>query len=158
MVLRLHSDDIATFSSDAASAVAEEPPQAVVLLLAAGMGLVAGLILSAAQWRVLRRHVTRAWQWLPANAIAWAAGMPLIFAGVDVAQNTGSVLVGVLVMGGSITITGRGCRRNTRDCRSCIGSGGWRRAEPNNSLQPWEATRTPAQYAGAGSATDPASM
>jgi hypothetical protein len=38
------------------STSASEPPQALVLLLAAGMGLVAGLILSIVQWRVLRKR------------------------------------------------------------------------------------------------------
>lgn len=85
---------------------AGEPSQVVVLLLAAGMGLVAGLILSVAQWLVLRKHVQRAWLWLPANALAWAAGMPLIFAAVDLALQAGSAPGGVVVMAAGITLTG----------------------------------------------------
>lgn len=48
-------------------------------VLATGMGLVLGAVLAAPQWRVLRRHVQGAGWWIPANALAWAAAMPLIF-------------------------------------------------------------------------------
>lgn len=49
------------------------------LVLAAGLGLVAGPLLALFQWPVLRRHLARAALWLPANALAWAAGMPIVF-------------------------------------------------------------------------------
>ncbi len=42
--------------------------------------LVLGSI-GGAQWFVLRRHVARAWIWVPANAAAWCAGL-LVFAGI----------------------------------------------------------------------------
>ena len=60
---------------------AEAPPfgQAVQLVLAAVMGLVLGPVLGVPQWRVLRRHVPRASRWVLANAVAWAAGMPVVF-------------------------------------------------------------------------------
>ncbi|MBF2073999.1 MAG: hypothetical protein IGS50_09600 [Synechococcales cyanobacterium C42_A2020_086] len=95
-----------SFSNGDSSRAIEEPPQAIGLLLAAGLGLVAGLILSAAQWLVLRRYVAKAWWWLPANAVAWAAGMPLLFAGIDLAQTQGSIVGGVIVMAVCIAITG----------------------------------------------------
>jgi hypothetical protein len=97
---------LANLSQQPASAAASEPSQGVVLLLAAGMGLVAGLILSVAQWRVLRRHVEKAWLWLPANALAWAAGMPLIFGAVDLAQKAGSALGAIMVMIAGIALAG----------------------------------------------------
>ncbi len=97
---------MASLASETTTTPVDEPPLAIMLLLAAGMGLVAGLILSLAQWAVLRKHVNRAWQWLPANAIAWAVGMPIIFAGIDLAQRVGSTIGGVLVMALTITITG----------------------------------------------------
>jgi catechol 2,3-dioxygenase-like lactoylglutathione lyase family enzyme len=56
-----------------------EPGLGLQLGLAAVLGLVAGAILGAPQARVLRDHVARAWRWIPANAVAWAAGMPLVF-------------------------------------------------------------------------------
>ncbi len=61
-----------------------EPPQWIVLLLAAGMGAAAGALLSFAQWRVLCRSVPGAGVWMPANMLAWALGMPLIFWGMDI--------------------------------------------------------------------------
>ena len=72
-----------TFSGSAPGAVTE-PPMAVKIVLAAGLGLIAGPVLGMAQWTVLRRYVDRAGRWLWANALAWAVGMPLIFLGMDV--------------------------------------------------------------------------
>jgi hypothetical protein len=54
------------------------------MALAVALGLVAGPVLGVAQWTVLRRFVVHAGRWLLANAFAWAIGMPLIFAGMDV--------------------------------------------------------------------------
>ncbi|HSR15235.1 MAG TPA: hypothetical protein VLL51_05755 [Gemmatimonadales bacterium] len=62
------------------------PPQissVATLVLAAGLGAVTGPVLGSAQWFVLRRHVPRAGHWLWANALAWALGMPVLFAGMD---------------------------------------------------------------------------
>ena len=56
-----------------------EPPLVLQLVLAVALGLAAGPILGGAQAWVLRDHVARAWRWLPANAAAWAVGMPLVF-------------------------------------------------------------------------------
>ena len=63
-----------------------EPPQWLVLLLAAGLGAVAGAVLSFAQWLPMRGVVKGAKIWIPANMLAWAAGMPLIFLGIDLAN------------------------------------------------------------------------
>lgn len=49
------------------------------LAMAAGMGLALGMVLATPQWLVLRRFVDRAGWWLPANAVAWAVAMPLVF-------------------------------------------------------------------------------
>lgn len=65
------------------TAVATEPPAVIQYSLAAAMGLVAGPVLGLAQWTVLRRLVAHAGRWLWANALAWAVGMPVIFAGMD---------------------------------------------------------------------------
>jgi hypothetical protein len=56
-----------------------DPPLLLQLGCAVALGLVAGPILGGAQALVLRDHVPRAWRWLPANAAAWAVGMPLVF-------------------------------------------------------------------------------
>jgi hypothetical protein len=58
------------------------PTLALRLVLAAGLGVVAGPLLAAVQVPVLRRYAPRAWRWLLANALGWAAGMPLVFAAV----------------------------------------------------------------------------
>jgi len=83
-----------------------EPPQWVVLLLAVGLGAVAGVILSFAQWLVLRNKVHRADLWIPANLLAWALGMPLIFQAIDWAFRMPAFWQSVLVITGMLFITG----------------------------------------------------
>jgi hypothetical protein len=63
------------------AAPADEPSAAVIYGLAFLMGLLLGPILGFAQWLVLRRHVRRASLWMPANALAWALGMVVVFVG-----------------------------------------------------------------------------
>lgn len=60
-----------------------EPPVWAQYALAALLGLLVGPVLGLAQWTVLRAHVNRAKRWLWANALAWAAGMAIIFIGMD---------------------------------------------------------------------------
>jgi len=71
------------FAAAGSSESVSEPPQALILLLAVGMGAIAGAVLSFVQWLVLRKQVRGAGVWVPANMLAWAAGMPLIFWGMD---------------------------------------------------------------------------
>lgn len=66
-----------------------EPRPLVILLLAAGLGAIAGPMLAAPQWLSLRKAVPgKAWLWLPANAAAWALGMPAIFLGAQANEVT----------------------------------------------------------------------
>lgn len=67
---------------------------AVQTLLAIPLGIVTGAILGFPQWRVLKKHVSRAGWWVAANALAWACGMPLIFA-IAGAGSSASVLSGI---------------------------------------------------------------
>jgi hypothetical protein len=90
----------------AQSAPVEEPAQWIVLLLAAGMGAVGGAVLSFAQWLELRRAVKGAGIWIPANMLAWAAGMPVIFWGIDLAFKMAAIWRSILVMAGSLLIAG----------------------------------------------------
>jgi len=83
-----------------------EPPEWVTLLLAAGLGAVAGVILSFAQWLVLRDQTKRARLWIPANLLAWAFGMPVIFWGMDIAFKQSEFWQSVLVVGGAILMAG----------------------------------------------------
>ena len=95
--------------SQDSGAVAQEPPAWVVMLLAAGMGLFLGAVLGYPQYRVLRKTVDRAWIWIPANCLAWALGMPIIFALVDrayAAYAGGSVAGAVAVLAGALALAG----------------------------------------------------
>ena len=89
-------------------APAQEISQWLTLLLAAGLGAVAGPILGVGQWWVLRKHVARAWRWIPAQALAWAAGMPIIFQMMDwispgafTAQDA-LIVLGMLLLAGGV--------------------------------------------------------
>lgn len=88
------------------SAPMTEPPQAVVLLLAAGLGAVGGAILSFAQWRVLRGQVRGAGIWIPANMLAWALGMPVIFWGIDAAFQQIGLWQSLWFMAASLLLAG----------------------------------------------------
>ena len=95
-----------SLGGDASQSQVAEPPQWVVLLLAAGMGAVAGAVLSFAQWRALRHRVPRAGWWVPANMFAWSAGMPIIFWGIDAAQKGQPLLQMVLLLAGCLLLSG----------------------------------------------------
>ena len=90
----------------ASSAPVAEPAQWIVLLLAAGMGAVGGVVLSFAQWLVMRGKVKRAGLWIPANMLAWTFGMPLIFWGIDMAFKMSVVWQSVMLMAVTLFITG----------------------------------------------------
>ena len=94
---------------EAGQATMEEPSRALMLLLAALIGVVAGPVLATAQWWVLRRHVGRAWWWIPANSAAWVAGMVIIFAAMDlitaettVAQFAPILLAALFIAGAAV--------------------------------------------------------
>ena len=91
------------------SEAATEMPEALVYVLAAGMGLVAGVILALAQWlvlRSLRSPVRRAGLWLPANALAWLCGMPLVFLGMGAIPAGASVLQAVPIVVAAVSAAG----------------------------------------------------
>lgn len=75
-----------TFMGLSAETTNTPPPEvsnALVYGLAAIMGLVLGPILAIPQWTVLRHYVRQAGWWIPANSLAWAGGMMLIFVGTS---------------------------------------------------------------------------
>lgn len=90
----------------ASSAPVAEPAQWIVLLLAAGMGAVGGVVLSFAQWLAMRGKIQRAGLWIPANMLAWTFGMPVIFWGIDLAFKMPAVWQSVLLMAGILFIAG----------------------------------------------------
>lgn len=81
-----------------------EPPSrdmriVFALFVAPVFGLVAGSIVGAAQWLVLRRHVQRAGSWISANALGWAVAFPWIYvAGTLPAEDTPLSLTFVLAV------------------------------------------------------------
>ena len=92
--------------ASASSAPVAEPAQWIVLLLAAGMGAVGGIVLSFAQWLAMRGKVKRAGSWIPANMLAWAFGMPVIFWGIDMAFKMSALWQSVLLMAGTLFVAG----------------------------------------------------
>jgi len=90
----------------ASSAPVVEPAQWIVLLLAAGMGAVGGVVLSFAQWLVMRGKVQHAGLWIPANMLAWTFGMPVIFWGIDLAFKTSALWQAVSLMAGTLFVAG----------------------------------------------------
>jgi hypothetical protein len=88
---------------------ASTPPEVsepLRLLLAAGLGLVAGPALAFFQWRVLRNHVQNAGWWLLGNAVAWAVGMPIVFLGAHMGAYTTSPLLVGLAVGAALVLAG----------------------------------------------------
>ncbi len=85
-----------------------EPSQILVYGLAFLMGLVLRPVLGFAQWLVLRRYVRGAGLWMPANALAWALGMSVIFVGIDPAIGSGfglramAILILTLALAGAV--------------------------------------------------------
>jgi len=78
----------------------------VVLLLAVGLGLVGGAVLSFAPYLVLGRQVQGASIWIPANMLPWLVSMPIIFGGVDTAQQLASLGGMIVFMAGMLLLTG----------------------------------------------------
>lgn len=92
-----------------ASQAAAEPPAWFVYVMAAGLGLVAGVVLAWPQWRVLklyRLEVTRSGLWLPANALAWLFGMPLVFLGMDAIPPGAGVLQAIPIVVAATALAG----------------------------------------------------
>jgi hypothetical protein len=85
---------------------AAEPEQWIVLLLAAGLGLVGGAVLSFAQYLTLRKAARGAGSWIPANMLAWMLSMPLIFWGIDVVQKVQPLYQTVLILAGVLLLAG----------------------------------------------------
>jgi hypothetical protein len=92
---------------DTANALPSEISDTMINLLALGRSLVLGPILGLPQWWVLRRHLSRAGWWIGANALAWAAGMPIIFIGIGlVAESEISIGLALGTLALTLTIAG----------------------------------------------------
>lgn len=98
-----------TIMSMLAQASGGQPPEindSLRLLLAAGLGFVAGPMLAFFQWRQLRVAVPHAWLWLPANSLAWAVGMPVIFAAAHAAAHQSSWQAAMGTVGLALALAG----------------------------------------------------
>ena len=98
--------DLGQAAAPAEAAAMAEPAQWLVLLLAALLGAVAGVALSFGQWLAMRGVVRGAKIWIPANMLAWAAGMPLIFLGMDIANRGQPLWQSLGIMAGVLLLTG----------------------------------------------------
>jgi hypothetical protein len=86
-------------ANDASSAPPMDMPDWISIVLAMPLGAVAGVILASAQWLALRRWIAHAWVWLPANALAWLVGMPVIFIGTSMIQaDTGAIQSALMIL------------------------------------------------------------
>ncbi len=77
------------------------PPLGLVLLGAAGLGLVMGPVLGAAQAVALRGAASHPWRWVGANAVAWPGAMCLIFLGASLPEADWPV--GAVLLDGAVT-------------------------------------------------------
>ena len=87
-------------NASTSSAPVSEPSTFVIYALAAGMGLILGPILAIAQWLELRHHLPQAGWWIPANALAWSAGMMIIFYITDIVSNNRMELIHIIFLAG----------------------------------------------------------
>jgi len=76
------------------------------LAAAAVLGALLGLVLAVPQWWVLKRLLARAHWWVPANAAAWALGMPLVFAAAGSMPESAPVLVIAMTALAAIALAG----------------------------------------------------
>lgn len=90
----------------ASESPAPEMSDAFKLAAAALMGALLGVVLALPQWRVLRCHVLRAFCWLPANALAWAAGMPVVFVVAGSVPEHAAVAHIIIVVLATIAVAG----------------------------------------------------
>jgi hypothetical protein len=99
-----------------------------VYALAFLIGLVLGPVLGFAQWLALRRYVRGASLRMPANALAWAFGMVVIFAGIEPAMGGGfglralGIVVFTLACAGAVVGAIHGPRSSVY-CARCAWSG-----------------------------------
>lgn len=95
-----------SLGGNSGGAAPAEPGEATMLGLAFLMGLALGPVLGLAQWLALRRYVRRAALWMPANSLAWASGMVVIFTGIDLATRGGFGLRSVAILALTLVVTG----------------------------------------------------
>lgn len=85
-----------------------EMPEWFTYVMAAGLGLVAGVVLALLQWVVLRsvQGVRLAGLWLPANSAAWLVGMPIVFLGMSSIPANATVVQAIPIVVAATTVAG----------------------------------------------------
>lgn len=89
-----------------------------LVMVAVAMSLLAPVLINSigvAQWLVLRDYIAPARPWIPVNAAAWLAGIPLVFIamavvpdGAPIVARVMAAVAGAVAMGGvAAAITGR---------------------------------------------------
>lgn len=85
---------------------AASPSWTSLVLMAAGTGLAAGVIVAFLQWFELRRHLHHAYWSVPLLGIAWGVGSIVFFAANKIVEEAGSELVAVATAAGILLLVG----------------------------------------------------
>lgn len=83
-----------------------DPTLGLSLVAAAAVGLAGGAIVGIPQAAGLSRWSTAAWHWVWATALAWAAGLSVVFVALDLPEEGVSVLGAVPYFLGSLLVAG----------------------------------------------------
>ena len=76
------------------------PPMLIAFGTLAGVLLLASI--GFAQWLVLRRHLHGSGIWIVANALAWIAGLAVVFAAIGVAPGDSPILIAAFGVAGGL--------------------------------------------------------
>jgi hypothetical protein len=95
----LPSTLISLFDSGVATGAPPEPSSSFIFVTITAAGLVLGALFGVIQYRALRRHATRSASWISANAVGWAAALPLSFVSAGSEIAAGSVVLAAVVAG-----------------------------------------------------------
>lgn len=93
MVAWAAGSTVPLFFGGADAAPVSEPSLALTMVFAAGLGMVAGVVLAAFQAPALRSIGVSRRAWLLANAAGWAVAMPLAFVAADRPWTTSAALL-----------------------------------------------------------------
>jgi deazaflavin-dependent oxidoreductase (nitroreductase family) len=78
----------ASLADPGGAASAQQPGWVPVLLGAAGLGVLMGAVLGAAQAWALRGAVSHPWRWVTGSAAGWAPAMAVVFVGATAPSHT----------------------------------------------------------------------
>lgn len=76
----------------------QEPSRLVILMLSTLLGLFLGALFGLFQWFVLKKHISKAYKWIIANALGWSLAMSVIFFFASIPDEQDS-LIFIITMG-----------------------------------------------------------